>query len=137
MKRLDELTLKLVDQVIAEGELRELGELAESAEGRASFLQLMKLEAHLQTTGRLSLADRVLLKIHHERCGRVEEAVMLAVTEPDASGDANAVVAGNERSVWLVFTVVGMAVIAVCILVGQCVGDRAMAAIALTLASRI
>ena len=117
MKRADELTLKLLDQELSENELNELAELSKGALGQESFLQLMELEAYLQSSCRSSIEDRVLDQVQQERCDRVEERVMKAVTnsapivhgrvEPDEKTTSSRVASG----------VLGVLAIAVCLVV--------------------
>ena len=81
MNRLDELSLKLLDGSIGEDEVKELAELARTAEGGESFLRLIELESHLLSFGRSSIAGDVVTELENLRCRRVEEAVMREVCE--------------------------------------------------------
>lgn len=111
MKRLDELTLKLLDETIREDELGELVGLTKEPEGRASLLQLIELESHLQASSRSSIADRVVDQIQQERCDRVEEGVMRAVAECETPVRTHTDAAGKPSYLKLAF-IVGMAAIA-------------------------
>lgn len=81
MKRLDELSLKLLDENIDEDELQELMELTQSPDGREVLLRLCELESHLASHGRSSITDNVMAQIQEERCDRVTEGVMQVVRE--------------------------------------------------------
>ena len=115
MKRLDELTLKLLDETICEDELGELVGLAKASEGRESLLQLIELESHLQASSRSSIADQVVGQIQQERCDRVEEGVMRAVSECATSARTQADDAGKPSYLRLAF-IMGMAAMAACLL---------------------
>ena len=80
MKRIDELTLLLVDNNISDIELTELAELIEAKEEFDNFAGLLQLEAHLCVSSIPSVADRVLHEIELNRCTRVEEEVMRVVS---------------------------------------------------------
>lgn len=124
MKRHDELTLKLLDDTIDEDELNELAELTQAPEGRQSLLQMMELEAHLQASGRSSVASRVLGQIEQERCDRVEASVMRVVSESAASVRTDADGAGNKSTSHFGVVVVGIAALAACLLLALLAVDR-------------
>ena len=79
MKRIEELTLKLVDGEITDDEAMELGELTQSSDGRDLFLRLMEVESHLLSAGRSTCADRVTDALRLQRCQSIEDGVMSAV----------------------------------------------------------
>lgn len=112
MNRVDELTLKLLGQTINAEEIEELAELTNVAENQDSFLQLMKLESHLQALGRSSFEDRVLRQIQQERCERVEGSVMRAVTQSEMTVRMNTHTAERETSSRFALTLVGIAAVA-------------------------
>ncbi len=115
MKRLDELTLKLLDDTIKEDEVGELAELTQESEGQQSLLQLMELESQLQACGRSSIADRVLEQIRQERCERVEEGVMRVVSESQTPVRELTDAAGN-KSLQFTLVVASIAALAACLL---------------------
>lgn len=124
MTRVDALSLKLLDDSIDEAELRALAELTQETEGRRVLLQMMELESHLQASGRSSIADRVLVQIQQERCMRVEEGVMRAVSESETSVRARPVVAGNRTTSRFALMFAGVAALAACILFVVVAVDR-------------
>jgi len=81
MKRIEELTLKLVDGEITDDEAMELDELTQSSDGRESFLRLMEVESHLLSAGRSTCADRVTDALRLQRCQRIEDGVISAVVD--------------------------------------------------------
>ncbi len=56
MSRLDELALKLLDGECTQDEVSELEILTQSAEGRDQLVQLLQVEAHLQSASRRSVS---------------------------------------------------------------------------------
>ena len=115
MNRLDELTLKLLDRTISDDEVKELAELSAEGEGRESLRRLMELESHLHLSGQSSVADRVLDQIQQERCDRVEESVMRAVTESGSFAQAGTHDSTPNYKSRVAITVIGIA-IAACLL---------------------
>lgn len=124
MERVDELTLKLLDQTIADDELSELAELTQMADRRKSMHQLIELEAHLQSIGRSSIAVQVVAQVQQERCDRVEAGVMQAVA---GSVPASAVDEPTNPSRWDAWSgpllAVGVAALAACLLFVIFAGD--------------
>ena len=117
MKRLDELTMKLLDKSIEEPEVRELTELTETSDGREEVQKLFELESHLQALSRLSVADRVLTQIDEERRDRIEDGVMSALRElPESPSPHTSAVAGGN-TFRLPVVVIGLASLAACLLI--------------------
>ncbi|MEM9369405.1 MAG: FecR family protein [Planctomycetota bacterium] len=115
MKRVDELTWKLLDDTIDDDEIDELAELTQGSEGRQSLLQMMELESHLHASGHASIADRVVGRVLSERRQRVEEGVMRAVRESRTSVWKPAEAAGNNSSSQLALVVTLIAALAACL----------------------
>lgn len=112
MNRLDELTLKLLDDTIDADELKELAGLAKEPEGQQSLRRLMELESYLQSACRSSIADRVIDEIRQERRDRIEEGVMRAVSQSRSPVDTHAHGSGSDYPTRLTFLVCGVAAIA-------------------------
>ena len=89
MRRLDELSLKLLDVSIGEAEARELANLTETSDGANALRNLFVLESHLLCMGRSSVADSVVGKLGEQRCDRVEEGVMLSIMERSGPAGLN------------------------------------------------
>lgn len=79
MNRLEELALKFVDDELVADEARELNELIKSNDNCASFLRLLEIEAHLQSSRHGSVADHVVESLRLERRQRIEDGVMSVV----------------------------------------------------------
>lgn len=131
MKRIDELTLMLLDGTIEDEALTELAELTQTSEGRESLAKLMELESCLQASAQGSVASQVLDQIQKERCDRVEAGVMRAVGEPDGAVPAVRTPGRASRVLRLSLLVVSIAACLFFVLVLFDRGDREDDSIAL------
>lgn len=86
MNRVDELTLKLLDETISDEEVIELTSLIQSTENRAASQLLVELEAQLHAGCHITVENQVLNRIESERRTRVENGVMQAVHAPMTTG---------------------------------------------------
>ncbi len=115
MKRLDELTFKFLDGAIGEAEVQELEELTGTDAGRSEFLKLIKLESHLQSFGRESVASDVVQRLQEQRCQRVEDGVIRAVGELSAQVRPNANQLGLGNASRIATVMIGIAALAACL----------------------
>ena len=115
MNRLEELTLKLLDQTISEDEVEELIALAATEERRECAVKLMLLESELLCSGRNSIADPVIDQIEHERRDRVEARVMRAVTGTNPSAQRPSVATARRTYSRFAVACAGIAAVAACI----------------------
>jgi len=77
MTRVEELTLRLVDEQITPAERLELARLVtEDREARRAHLALMAIEATLRGRGQVEVSDEVMNQIDEERTSRVVRVVM-------------------------------------------------------------
>jgi anti-sigma factor RsiW len=83
MTRVEELTLRLVDEQITPAEREELVRLVTAdRDARRAHLALMTIEATLRGRGQVEVSDQVMSRIDEERTSRIVRTVMGETERP-------------------------------------------------------